>query len=123
MLSGSDPIKPMHQVGKEGGSRRSASSSQSFMESLVLSRSEWSGSCRQWGGNWLWSHGYCFMADRSVSVGLRVRPLRASLTEGDQNNLKTILKRSGCRSAAADTRSLDLSIDYLISETSMSDSA
>jgi hypothetical protein len=40
----------------------------------------------------------------------------------DQNNLKTILKRSGCRSAAADTRSLDLSIDYLISETSMSDS-
>ena len=62
------------------------------------------------------------MADRSVSVGLRVRPLRASLTEGDQNNLKTILKRSGCRSAAADTRSLDLSIDYLISETSMSDS-
>lgn len=41
---------------------------------------------------------------------------------GDRNNLKTILKRSGCRSEAADTRSLDLSIDYLISETSMSDS-
>ena len=39
----------------------------------------------------------------------------------DQNNLMTILKRSGCRSAAADTRSLDLSIDYLISETSMND--
>ena len=81
VLSGSDPIKPMLQVGKEGGSRRSASSRQSFMESLVLSRSEWSCSCRQWGANWLWSHGYCFMADRSVSVGLWVRPLRASLTE------------------------------------------
>ena len=52
------------------------------MESLVLSRSEWSCSCRQWGANWLWSHGYCFMADRSVSAGLRLRPLRASLTEG-----------------------------------------
>ena len=81
MLGGSDQIKPMHQVGKEGGSCRSASSRQSFMESLVLSRSEWSGSCRQWGGNRLWSHGYCFMADRSVSAGLRLRPLRASLTE------------------------------------------
>ena len=78
----------MHQVGKEGGSRRSASSSQSFMESLVKSRSEWSGSCRQWGANWLWSHGYCFMADRSVSVGLRVRPLRASLTEGGSEQYK-----------------------------------
>ena len=111
----------MHQVGKEGGSRRSATSRQSFMESLVLSRSEWPGSCRQWGGNWLWSHGYCFMADRSVSGGLWVRPLRASLTEWG-SELKTILKRSGCRLEAADTRSLDLSIDYLISETSMSDS-
>ena len=88
VLSGSDPIKPMHQVGKEGGSRRSASSRQSFMESLVLSRSEWPGSCRQWGGNWLWSHGYCFMADRSVSGGLWVRPLRASLTEWGSEQFK-----------------------------------
>ena len=78
----------MHQVGKEGGSRRTASSSQSFMESLVLSRSEWFCSCRQWGANWLWSRGYCFMADRSVSVGLRVRSLRASLTEGGSEQSK-----------------------------------
>ena len=51
-----------------------------------------------------------------------MRPLRASLTEWG-SELKTILKRSGRRSEAADTRSLDLSIDYLISETSMSDCA
>ena len=88
VLSGSDPIKPMHQVGKEGGSRRTASRSQSFMESLVLSRSEWSGSCRQWGGNWLWSHLQCFIADRSVSGGLWVHPLRASLTEGGSEQSK-----------------------------------
>ena len=49
-----------------------------------------------------------------------MRPLRASLTEWG-SELKTILKRSGCRLEAADTGSLDLSIDYLISETSMSD--
>ena len=36
VLGGSDQIKPMHQVGKEGGSCRSASSRQSFMESLVF---------------------------------------------------------------------------------------
>ena len=31
---------------------------------------------------------YCFMADRSVSVGLRVRPLRASLNEGGSEQSK-----------------------------------
>ena len=58
------------------------------MELLVLSRSEWSGSCRQWGGDWLWSHLQCFIADRSVLGGLWVHPLRAFLTEGGSEQSK-----------------------------------
>ena len=57
VLSGSDPIKPMHQVGKEGGSEQS---------------------------------------------------------NDDTEEIRM-------PNAAADTRSLDLSIDCLISETSMND--
>jgi len=91
----------MHQVGKEGGSRRTASSSQSFMESLVLSRSEWSCSCRQWGANWLWSRvTVLWLIDLFLLACGCVLCEHLWLRE-DQNNLKTILKRSGCRSAAA----------------------